>query len=185
MAIEKLVEDISYISKLDTEPNDVGGLTADEFKAEFDKGVNAIKNFINEVLIPALEAYGVETGVIYGTEQAKYIRVSDKGMFETSPNGVDWFAATTRGEKGEPGPSAYDTAKEAGYTGTEEEFTAGLIGMPSVVTDFPNVKSAAEAAFPATGGIITGDIILTEGKNYGLNLPSEATKGRLFFKKLV
>lgn len=185
MAITQLTEDISYISKLDTEPNDVGGLSDAELKAEFDKAVNVIKDYINNVLIPALEAYGVETGVMYGTEQAKYIRVSDRGMFETSPNGEDWFVATTLGERGERGPSAYETAQEAGYDGTEEEFNAGLVGMPGVVAEFPDVKSAAEAAFPANGGTITGNIILTENKNYGLNLPSDATKGRLFFKKLV
>lgn len=46
---------VNNISQLDTRPNAVNGLTADQLKAEFDKGPEAIKRFLNEVLIPALD----------------------------------------------------------------------------------------------------------------------------------
>ena len=48
--------DLNIIQKLDDEPNDVGGLTADELKAKFDEAGNIIKNFINESLIPEILA---------------------------------------------------------------------------------------------------------------------------------
>lgn len=48
--------DLNIIQKLDDEPNDVGGLSADELKAKFDEGSNTIKRFINESLIPELLA---------------------------------------------------------------------------------------------------------------------------------
>lgn len=58
MAFTKLLRDLSYISKLDDEPNDVGGLSAAELKAEFDRAANEIKEYINETLIGELEGPG-------------------------------------------------------------------------------------------------------------------------------
>lgn len=46
--------DMDIIQKLDDEPNDVGGLTAAELKAEFDKAGNLIKSYINETLLPSI-----------------------------------------------------------------------------------------------------------------------------------
>lgn len=48
--------DISFISKLDDEPNDVGGMTSAQLKAEFDKAGNVIKDYINNSLIPEILA---------------------------------------------------------------------------------------------------------------------------------
>lgn len=55
MAFEKLTEDLNIIQKLDDEPNDVGGLSADELKAEFDRAGLTIQTFINS-LVDALNA---------------------------------------------------------------------------------------------------------------------------------
>ena len=48
--------DVSNIQKLDDEPNDVGGLTAAQLKAEFDKGNEDIVEYINNTLVPAVLA---------------------------------------------------------------------------------------------------------------------------------
>ena len=58
MPFTRLTKDMNIISKLDDEPNDVGGLTAAELKAEFDKAGNAVKDWINTVLLPSLESEG-------------------------------------------------------------------------------------------------------------------------------
>lgn len=55
MAFEKLTEDLNIIQKLDDEPNDVGGLSSDELKAEFDRSGLTIQTFINS-LVDALNA---------------------------------------------------------------------------------------------------------------------------------
>lgn len=55
MSLPKMTTAVNNISQLDTRPNAVNGLTADQLKAEFDKGPEAIKRFLNEVLIPALD----------------------------------------------------------------------------------------------------------------------------------
>ena len=52
------------------------------------------------------------------------------------------------GKDGAPGKSAYQAAKEKGYTGTEEEFNTALAGMQSA--PFP----------PLAGGVVTGNLIL-------------------------
>ena len=46
---------MNIISKLDNEPNDVGGLTAGELKGKFDEAGLAIQKYINEVLLPGAE----------------------------------------------------------------------------------------------------------------------------------
>lgn len=55
MSLPKFTKDVQIISKLDDEPNDVGGLSADEFKAKFDEASVLIKEFINNTLLPYLE----------------------------------------------------------------------------------------------------------------------------------
>ena len=49
-------EDMDIIQKLDDEPNDVGGLSAEQLKAEFDSAGNKTKAFINNELLPAIIA---------------------------------------------------------------------------------------------------------------------------------
>ena len=49
-------EDMDIIQKLDDEPNDVGGLSAEQLKAEFDSAGNKTKDFINNELIPSIIA---------------------------------------------------------------------------------------------------------------------------------
>lgn len=55
MSLPKMTTAVDNISKLDTRPNAVNGLTADELKVKFDKAPEDIKRFLNEVLIPALD----------------------------------------------------------------------------------------------------------------------------------
>ena len=63
MALSKLTKDMAIIRKLDDEPNDVGGLTAAELKAKFDEAGEAIKEFLNETLLPELSADGAAAGL--------------------------------------------------------------------------------------------------------------------------
>lgn len=52
--LTRLTDDLNIIALLDNEPNDVGGLSAEELKAKFDEGNLVIQKYINEVLIPEL-----------------------------------------------------------------------------------------------------------------------------------
>lgn len=48
LVIPELDEDLDVIQKLDDEPNDVGGLTASELKAEYDEGTQLIREGFEE-----------------------------------------------------------------------------------------------------------------------------------------
>ena len=53
--LTKFTGDLDIIAALDDEPNDDGGLTADELKAKFDEGPKAIAEYINGTLTEELE----------------------------------------------------------------------------------------------------------------------------------
>ena len=55
MGFTKLTKDMAVIAALDTEPNDVGGLTAEELKNKFDEAGKAVQQYLNEVLVRELE----------------------------------------------------------------------------------------------------------------------------------
>ncbi|SBW02386.1 hypothetical protein KL86CLO1_11638 [uncultured Eubacteriales bacterium] len=59
MALDRFEKDMKIIAALDDEPNDVGGLSAAELKERFDEGGEALKDYINNTLLPALETAGV------------------------------------------------------------------------------------------------------------------------------
>lgn len=70
MAYERITDDLDVIVKLDDEPNDIGGLSPEELKAKFDEAGNAIKTYINETLLPAMEGEnGAENIGIAGISQ--------------------------------------------------------------------------------------------------------------------
>ena len=58
MAITTFNDDMDIIVKLSDEPNDEGGLSAAELKAEFDKAGLAVQRYINEILLPELAGQG-------------------------------------------------------------------------------------------------------------------------------
>ena len=53
--IPRVTDELGTVSTLDDRPNDTGGLTAAELKAKFDADAVALKDYVNDVLIPFLE----------------------------------------------------------------------------------------------------------------------------------
>lgn len=58
MSFIKMTDDLNIIQGLPDLPNDVGGLTAAQLKATYDKAGLLLKKYINEVLIPEIEGNG-------------------------------------------------------------------------------------------------------------------------------
>ena len=54
MAIPKFEENLDIIANMGDDPKSDNGLTTQEFKMEFDKAGNLIKDYINNVLLPNL-----------------------------------------------------------------------------------------------------------------------------------
>jgi hypothetical protein len=127
MALNLFNYDMDIISKLEDEPNDVGGMEADALKAKFDEGGKAIQTYINKELVPNIvnghhieDKYGekLETRPVLRFINAQ-VKVEPDAIVIDPANGKD-------GVDGTDGKSAYETAQEGGYTGTESEFATDL-----------------------------------------------------------
>lgn len=69
--LDPLTSDLDIIQKLDDEPNDVGGLSAQQLKAKFDEAGNIIKTFINDSLIPQVLGDGLSEQTRQENEQVR------------------------------------------------------------------------------------------------------------------
>jgi hypothetical protein len=67
MAITQFGKDMNIISNLSDAPNVDDGLTAAQLKAKFDEGGKAIKEYINDTLIPAIPAMPTFKGLVMST----------------------------------------------------------------------------------------------------------------------
>lgn len=56
MSLNKLEQDLAFISKLSDYPGSQDGLSTDEFKAKFDEAALIIQEYINTALVPAIIA---------------------------------------------------------------------------------------------------------------------------------
>ena len=99
MALDRLNDDLNIVQALDDEPNDVGGLTAGELKAKFDAAGLVIKDFLNNTLLPQLEAAGVLSLIRHGSDDCKYIRLNGDGAIEVSGDGAAWSVTGSSGHK--------------------------------------------------------------------------------------
>ena len=70
-------DDMDIIAKLDDEPNAVGGLSAAELKAEFDRPGKTIQKYLNETLVPSLIGTVAEESV---RAQNEYVRVTNENQ---------------------------------------------------------------------------------------------------------
>ena len=121
MALPRLTTDLDVIQKLDNEPNDVGGLSADELKAKFDEAPNAVKTWLNDVLLPFLE----------GKNAAKNIGVDTIDGLDTATNVQDAIAGAIgliqQATEGQVLDGSITTAKLAALAVTAAKLAAGAV----------------------------------------------------------
>lgn len=96
MKLTKMEEDLRVHQKLDDEPNDVGGLTAQELKAKFDQAGLALQSYLNETHLPEEEtavAEAVETAKKYTDEKVAALRPGDMSaaVYDTQKRQEDVF----------------------------------------------------------------------------------------------
>lgn len=77
MNLTPLNDDLDIIAKLDDEPNDVGGMTPSELKAQFDLAGNLIKAYLNGTLLPALQIVADTADSIDGIDGVLHTLVND------------------------------------------------------------------------------------------------------------
>ncbi len=108
--IDPLTKDLSIIQKLDDEPNDVGGLSAQELKAKFDEAGNVIKEYINDSLIPQVVGDGLSEQDRQKNEARRQAAESAREAAETARE-----AAETARVAAETARAKAEAAREAAF----------------------------------------------------------------------
>lgn len=178
-----LTTDLDVIQKLDDLPNAVGGLSAADLKAKFDEAANAIKDYINAVLLAQLQA---ET-----SGQAGANRIGISGIVGlTGTNNVQdalaaIYAAAQEAQAGTILDGSISTAKLADLAVTAAKLAADAVTGPKIATGAVDNSKCDFSAGLTVGGDLTqqGKIVLDSGC-YGDTLPAAGTPGRLFFLKV-
>lgn len=120
MHFTKLQANVKAVSALPDKPS----LSADALKAEFDKGAEIIKTFLNETLIPELEAQGGSSGG--GTSTLCWLPAVDasgnlswtQSSSTTAPTPVNIKGQDGQdGQDGEPGPNEISTNTSSSIVG--------------------------------------------------------------------
>ena len=143
MSLPKMTTAVDNISKLDTRPNAVNGLTADELKAKFDKAPEDIKRFLNEVLIPALDgAITLDAlGAVPKTRTVAWKALSEDILLDASD--ID-YEATIDGTQVEDVETALGALKNAKSTVTFA-VTKNANGTFTAGKTFAQLKAAYDA----------------------------------------
>lgn len=178
-----LTTDLDVIQKLDDLPNAVGGLSAADLKAKFDEAANAVKDYINTVLLAQLQA---ETS---GQAGANRIGISGIVGLTGTDNVQDALAAIYAAAQAAQAGTILDgtittekladlavtTIKLAENAVTGEKLAAGVVD---------NSKCDFSGGLTVGGDLTQQGKIILDSDCYGNTLPAAGTPGRLFFLKV-
>ncbi len=112
LVIPGLDTDLDVIQSLDDEPNDVGGLTAAELKGKFDQSGNAIKNYINNTLLPAISDTVAEEAVRAEAETTRQTQETARQTAESGRASAEQSRVSAEGVR-QAQESARGTAEQA------------------------------------------------------------------------
>ena len=124
MALPTCNEDMNIISKLDDEPNDVGGLSAASLKAKFDLAGNLLKKALND-LVAALGNNAAAKNIGFAPTTA----VNKTNVQDAIENVQSQIAGVSQGGIAD---GAITTAKIADGAVTSEYISKGATGCHSV-----------------------------------------------------
>ena len=178
-----LTADLNVIQKLDDLPNAVGGLSAEALKAKFDEAVNAVKDYINSVLLAELAA---ETS---GAAGANRIGISGIVGLTGTNNVQDALAAIyAAAQSAQAGTilnksiTAEKLADDAAETAIIKDAAVTKAKLASGAVD--NSKCDFSAGLTVAGALNQQGQIILDSDCYGDTLPAAGTPGRLFFKRM-
>ena len=181
MSLPRIEVDLGYVSKLDDNPNDVGGLDAAELKAVFDKAGLTLQEYINTTLIPQIEsdieaaALGIGGGGQIGIDKLPdksigTLKLEDGSVTTpiladgsvTGAKVVDGIATTKK-----IADNAVTTAKIADNAVTREKIPDQAISAAKI---FPGAVTSEKIP----SGAITADKLAENAKSIGVavNLPA-------------
>ena len=156
MAIPEMTDDLEIIVKLNDRPNQGNSLSSAELKALFDKGPKLIKQFINSIVIPALNKL----------------------------DGAANFKGGHGELTGRDAENQHPIAAIAGLVDALSEKAADEHNHEGVYS--PSDHNHDDTYLKVSGGTMTGAVTLkgihlTEGVDYGETFPDDAKIGRIFW----
>lgn len=174
LVIPFMEDDVDVVSKLDDEPNDVGGLSAAELKAKFDEAGNIIKRYINETMIPALSDTVAEAEVRRQDEAQR--QENEAARQEAEENRQNTYAEELRQARELNAASGQYAQASAGSAKESKSWAAGGTGTRAG-EDTDNAKYWYEQA-KKYGNPVTsvngqiGAVLLTQAKQYSATFPT-------------
>lgn len=164
MALPTCDEDMNIISKLDDEPNDVGGLSAASLKAKFDLAGNLLKKALND-LVAALGNNAAAKNIGFAPTTA----VNKTNVQDAIENVQSQIAAVSQAGIADGAVTAAKIADGAVGTAAiaDDAVTADKLAMSAVDTDAiklgavdtNHLKDAAVAEAKLANGAVTGSKI--------------------------
>jgi hypothetical protein len=139
MAFTQLTDDLNVIQGLDNYPPDDPGMTPALLKAKFDQAPNAIKTYINDVLLPELEAGCIAS--IERTSGDGSAGTTDTYTITYQDDSTDTFTVYN-GADGATGAAGADGADGAAATITIGTVTTGAPGSSATVTNVGTENAA-------------------------------------------
>ena len=175
VSLPKFDGDVSNIQKLDDEPNDVGGLTAAELKARFDKGNEDIVGFINDTLIPAVlaqdsteEARQLAEGERVANEQERVKNEDLRVRNENARNMWEAFDST----------KSYDVGNKVSYEGSSYVCIAPSFGVAPTNSAYWLLIAAKGADGTGVGDMLAS-VYDPQGKASDIFAANNATRSML------
>lgn len=178
--VDPFTKDMNIIQKLDDEPNDVGGLSAQQLKAKFDEGGNALKDYINNSLIPQVLSDGANEAQRQINEADREANETQRQANETARQSAE--TARAAAEEARDLWEDYDAAKsyvpgnKVYYQGSSYVNIAGCQGLEPTNTEHWQIiaKKGADGEgslspeeadlryLKLSGGTMTGHIKFTQ-----------------------
>ncbi|WP_312281460.1 glycine-rich domain-containing protein [Oscillibacter sp.] len=180
MALNKFEKNMQIIQALDDEPNDVGGMTATELKATFDEGGEAVKEFLNGVLIPALDTYIARVDNPHAVTKAQVgLGNCDNTADTDKPVSVAQTVAIATAKAEAVSVAASDATAKANVAKAEAISASDTAGAAtSAVLQHNNAEAGVHTVLFAkkldkTGGTLTGPLTLSGAPTAALHAASK------------
>ncbi|WP_293009542.1 MULTISPECIES: hypothetical protein [unclassified Oscillibacter] len=168
MALSRFEKNMQIIQALDDEPNDVGGMTATELKATFDEGGEAVKEYLNGVLVPALDTYIARVDNPHSVTKAQVgLGNCDNTADTDKPVSVAQTAAIATAKAEAVSVAASDATAKANVAKAEAISASDPAGAAtSAVLQHNTAEAGVHTALFAkkldkTGGTLTGPLTLS------------------------
>lgn len=167
MALSNFEKDMQIIQALDDEPNDVGGMSSTELKATFDEGGEAVKQFLNGVLIPALDTYMARTDNPHIVTKAQVgLGNCDNTADDNKPVSAAQTAAIDAAKAEAVSAAASDATAKAAAAKAEAIAASDTLGAAAAAVSQHNTAGSGVHAtlfagkLDKTGGTLTGPLTL-------------------------